>query len=395
MIEITNIRQGAILNHNHGKETDSSLSILLEGFCSGRPVKVNGEKADMVGRRFSKEIALTKKFNEITVSEQTPFGLYSQQIVVVWDKKSFKRYNFFIDDHSFLFTDLARERPKSAFDHFYLKALKAIREKYPFKVTLNCFFRNDHDKSFTLDQMPDIWKQEFMDNSHWLKFSFHAKSEFPDRPYLESSAEEFGKDYDQVKNEVVRFAGKEAFTPPSVIHWGNIHPTVAQECVRRGAFMNKSCMRPMVMGGPSLDDRLKGGDMTSTRSREVFRGRSDLEGFALFYENQEEKSFLARNSAYYDPLMKIVVCGDTAICCNLVPLDKTEAQIKAFIAANASSGAEYMNLASHEQYSFPYYFNYLPDHLQRLELAVKTAVEAGYSPVFANEGFMGNTAWNE
>lgn len=35
MLEITNIRQGAILNHNHGIETADSLTVMVEGFCSG------------------------------------------------------------------------------------------------------------------------------------------------------------------------------------------------------------------------------------------------------------------------------------------------------------------------------------------------------------------------
>ena len=395
MVEITSVRQGAILNHNHGKETENALTILLEGFGSGRPVKVNGEKADMVGRRFSKEISLTEKLNKITVSEQTPFGLYSQEIQVLWDKKSFKRYNCFIDDNVFLFTDLAKQRPKSAFDHFYLKALKKIHDKYGFKLTLNCFYRNDHDKSFTLDQMPDIWKQEFIDNSDWLKFSFHAKSEFPDRPYLESSAEEFGKDFDDVYNEIVRFAGKECYIAPTVIHWGNIHPTVAQECVRRGVTNYTPILRPTVMGGPSLAERLKGGDMSKVRTRDSIYQGNDLEGFAMYYENQEEKSYLAKYRGYYDPLMGLVIRGGGAVCCNLVPLNQIEAKVKNCIAAAESVGAEFINVATHEQYTFPYYCNYLPDHMERMDLAVRTVVEAGYQPVFFSEGFMGNMAWEK
>ena len=397
MIEITNIRQGAILNHNHGTETEKSLTVLLEGLGSGRPVKVNGEPAEMAGRRFFKEIALTEKINNITVSEMTPYGLYSQEITVVWDKKSFKRFNFYIDDHSFLFTDLTKERPKSAFDHFYLKGLKEIRKKYPFKVTLNCFFYNDHDKSFTLDQMPDTWKQEFIDNSDWLKFSFHARSEFPDRLYLESSPEEFGKDWDMVQNEIVRFAGEESYIAPVVIHWGNIHPTVAQECVKRGVRCYPAFMRPCVMGGPSLADRMKGGDMNKVQSRSITGADRSIgtEGFALYYKNQEQESYLNRYRNYYDPLMGIVITGPGAVCSNLVPLDKTEERVKRAIAVNEKSGCEFMNMASHEQYTYSYYPNYLPDHMQRIELAVKTAVEAGYTGTFFPEGFMGNMSWGE
>ena len=397
MIEITSIRQGAILNHNHGTETTDSLTILLEGFGSGRPVQVNGENAEMVGRRFYKEVALTEKFNNITVSEMTPFGRYSQEITVVWDKKSFKRFNFYIDDHSFLFTDLARERPKSAFDHFYLKGLKEIRNKYPFKVTLNCFYYNDHDKSFTLDQMPDIWKQEFIDNSDWLKFSFHARSEFPDRLYLESNPEEFGKDWDMVQNEIVRFAGEESYIPPVVIHWGNIHPTVAQECVKRGVRCYPSFMRPCVMGGPSLAERTGGGDMKKVQERSTSGAdrKTGTQGLALYYKDHELESYLRSERNYYDPLMGIVITGPGAVCSNLTPLDQTAAKVKSNIEANLKSGCEVMNMASHEQYTYSYYPNFLPDHMQRIELAVKTAVEAGYTGTFYAEGFLGNMAWGE
>ena len=31
MIEITNLRQGALLNHNHGKESENALEIKIQG----------------------------------------------------------------------------------------------------------------------------------------------------------------------------------------------------------------------------------------------------------------------------------------------------------------------------------------------------------------------------
>ena len=196
----------------------------------------------------------------------TPYGNYSQELTLVWDKKSFKRYNFYIDDHIFVFTDLARQRPKSAFDHFYLKGLKRIHDLYGTKFTCNCFYHNAHDE-FLLKDMPDIWKSEFQDNADWLKFSFHSYSEFPDRPYAEASAEEFGKDWDLVQNEIYRFAGEECYIPPVVIHWANIHPACTQEMVRRGTTCYPSTTRLRVMGGPSLADRQKGGNMQEVQSR--------------------------------------------------------------------------------------------------------------------------------
>ena len=131
MIEITNFRQGAILNHNHGVESEKSLKVCIEGVSSaGFPVRVNGVQAEMDGQHFCAEIDLTEKINNVRAETTTAYGTFAQELVLVWDKKSFKRCNFYIDDHSFLFTDLAKERPKSAFDHFYLKGLKNIHDKY-------------------------------------------------------------------------------------------------------------------------------------------------------------------------------------------------------------------------------------------------------------------------
>ena len=148
MIEITSHRQGAILNRNHGCERANSLKITVRGVSgSGHPVKVNGVPAQMDGRNFSAEIELTKKVNPVTASVMTPYGVYSQELSLMWDRQSFRRFNCFIDDHSFVFTELARQRPKHAFDHFYLAGLKKIHEETGLKVTLNAFYRNDHDKA--------------------------------------------------------------------------------------------------------------------------------------------------------------------------------------------------------------------------------------------------------
>ena len=158
MLQITNIRQGAVLNHNHGKESEKGLEVRFEGFSDfPGPVKLNGQTAQRDGRRFFGDVLLTEKINTVTAESLSAYGSFSQSIKVVWDKKSFKRSNCYNDDHSFFWTDLAKERPKRAFDHFYLKGLKEIHDRFGLKVTLNCFFHNDHfDCDMT--QVPDCWK---------------------------------------------------------------------------------------------------------------------------------------------------------------------------------------------------------------------------------------------
>ena len=50
---------------------------------------------------------------------------------------------------------------------------------------------------------------------------------------------------------------------------------------------------------------------------------------------------------------------------------------------------------SHEQYTFPYYPNYLPDHMQRIEAVAKFYYEHDCKPVYFSEGLLGNTAWGK
>ncbi len=396
MVEITNLRQGAILNHNHGTESDRSLRIKVEGLNQfGSPVTVNGIPAEMDGRRFSAEIELTQKINLITAATVTPYGNYSQELTVLWDKKSFKRYHFYIDDHSFVFTDLARQKPARAFDHFYLKGLKDIHDKYGTKFVLNAFYHNAHDE-FLLKDMPDIWKNEFTGNADWLKFSFHAYSEFPDRPYAEASAEEFGRDWDLVQNEIYRFAGEEAYIPPSVIHWANIHPACAQECVRRGVNAYSTTCRLRVMGGPSLADRQKGGNMDQVEARSAsgIDRMPQTIGMDLHYGFTEERDYISKHQCYYDPLLKLIFFASTGVTCNLVPLADIPARYAEIFKKAEACGAEALMSASHEQYTFPYYSNYLPDHMARLECAARVLTEYGCKPVFGNDGILGNTAWD-
>lgn len=396
MIEITSHRQGAILNHNHGTETEKSLSVHIEGISSsGARVKINGIKAEMDGRRFAAPVKLTEKINTVTASIHTPYGVFSQEIVLVWDKKSFRRCDFFVDDNIFVFTDLAKERPARAFDHFYLAGLKNIHEKYGLKLTLNCFYHNDHHE-FELKDMPATWKSEFIDNSDWLRLSFHSYGEFPDRPYVESTAEEFGRDYDLVKNEIIRFAGEKTWITPEVIHWANIHPAVARELVKRGTRCYSNAFRPRVMGGPSLAERQNGGDMNKVEQRSIsgIDKNAETEGLSIHYDHPEEQTYLANHSAYFDPAVGIFFSGGKSCCCNLFSSKEIAKRYTEIFKTSKRYGNEVFRGATHEQYTFPYYPNYIPDHLQRIEEAARCMVEVGEcKPVFFNEGLLGNMAW--
>lgn len=390
MISITNVRDGAILNAHHGRESADALTIRIEGSNgSGFPVTINGLPAEQDGLHFSADVRLTQKFNHVEASTVTPYGEFSQKITLVWDKQSFRRCEFYLDDHIFLFTDLARERPKRAFDHFYLSALRKLHEKYGMRVTLNTFYHNDHNE-FLLKDMPDTWRSEFEDNADWLRFALHAYSEFPDRPYIESSRKKFTQEINQFRDEILRFAGEKSYIVPVVMHWGNISPGAADELIKLGAKCYSEALRPRLMGTPPNDE------LTSAEAAKEFRSEVYLPpqpALARHYGFGEEIDYMEKHGCRYDSGLKLFFFHDWIIV-NLLPLEKIPRLFAETLKRADRYGCDVFSAGGHEQYSFPYYFNYQPDHIQKLDETMRLMVEdAGCKPVFFQDGLLGNTSW--
>jgi len=373
MLELTNLRHGAVLNHHDGKETPSGLEFVVEGLAaSTAQVKVNGNTAVRCGRNFWAAVTLTSQFNDIVVAANDKFGEIQRKIQVVWDKKSYPRYNFFIDDNIFFLTDIARQKPNSLFEHFYLKALQETHRRYGTKFTLNLFYHNDHD-DFMLKDFPANYKAEFKDHSDWLKMSFHAYSEFPDRPYQHATAEKIAHDYDLLHSEVVRIAGEDSFITPVVIHWGMVHPDHLSVLTERGC---------RVLSGSFMDSKTYVGEHDTKESV------CDIG----YYQDADTATWLAAKRRLFDFNHKI--CWEkNNICCNLVSQKEITETLNTSLTPDYT--ADTVNLATHEQYSFPYYFNYLADHLERIDLAARLVTEKGFKPVFYSHGFLGNTVWEK
>lgn len=110
-----------------------------------------------------------------------------------------------------------------------------------------------------------------------------------------------------------------------------------------------------------------------------------------YFRNLNDCLYLAKHQVLHDFDEDITYLHSLLICNYFTP------QQIADIMHKAAASPDYCNLLSletHEQYSFPYYFNYIPDHLDRIETSIRTATELGYKPVFFAEGLLGNTAWN-
>lgn len=369
MLEFIFPAQGEILTHRHGVESDNGLQLKVIGIArTADEVTVNNVPAIRCGERFEAVINLTERFSTITACARGTKGKTIREIQVVYDKKSFRRANFCIDDNIFTFADIAKERPASIFDHFYLKHLKMLHEKYGMKITLNLFFR-DLRSGFTLAEFPDIYKDEWITNSHWLKLAFHATAEFPDRPYQNAEPEQLLAEYDAVCNEIIRFAGKETLIAPPNIHWAIVKTSSLAPLRKRGIKF---------LGGLFLNARTRIGESTD----------GALSCDIGYFRNEEDSIFLSQKQLHFD--FDSGICfGTEAIVCNLEELPELERKLAALIADDDNQA---LHLLSHEQYSFPFYESYLPDHADRLELTVKMLAQAGFEFVFFNDGFLGNNA---
>ncbi|MGI6571888.1 MAG: hypothetical protein ACOX19_00335 [Fermentimonas sp.] len=354
---------GAILHKGFGEEINGMLKIKVEGEApANSPVVVNGVLAQRDGTRFVAEVMIHDIETEITAVSNSLFGKDQHTIRILWHKKSFPRYGFEIDDNIYFLRDIARKRPKSLFDCFYLKGLRDIHRKYGTKVLLNLFYTDQslysNEAEFTLDQFPNRYKKEWADNADWLKLTFHAYSEFPDRPYQEAPVDKIINDIQQVSEQICRFAGEETFTPPTIVHWG---------------MTNQQAFKPM----HDLGVRVLRGYFTKN-SQGVWDVNQNMDDIRSEYINRHDalKDF---NSG--------IVFSKADMVLNNTPIDEIVPILESL--KSDALQAEIMDIMTHEQYFWPFYVNYVPDHFDRLDRAIRWVTDNGYKPVFWNDGLLG------
>ena len=355
---------GAVLNHRHGRQTGDGLTIRVAGQARpGDRVTVNQAACRVEGSRFEGEVVLRQPETELVAAAEGAGPRREDRVRVVWDRYSEPRYRFSIDDNSFFLRDIARKNYRSLFDCFYLKMLRDLHLKYGTKFSVNIFYTAADDAKpatetdFRISQFPDRYKGQWRDNCDWLKLAFHARGNMPDRPYQDAPPERLIADLDLVAAEIRRFAGEEAYAPPTVIHWGMVRRAALAPLFDRGV---RALSGYFSNNGRGWDDNYRWDDAHS--------------------------EYLSRHNAWKD-FQSGIVFSRISIVCNNVPLERIAGVLEPL--AKDANTAEIMDLFTHEQYFWPFYFHYLPDHAQRVERAIRWVTERGYRPVFFHEGLLG------
>ena len=275
---------------------------------------------------------------------------------VIWLQDSYPRYRFQVDDNVFFTRDIHQKGYKSIFESPYLGMFREFNKKYGAKVVLNLFYSTP-EEDFNLSQLSDKYKSEWQDNAHWLKLAFHARNEFPNHPFLVRTPEQLGEDINLIQREIHRFAGEKVYTRTALLHWGSVRPGSLQVLINRGwRTLSGSCWPLRSKQGSAYVDQYQ------------------VPEYAIRHVDQHDAWYNFENGLLFSKI---------DLCCNRVPLKDTLPTLQQ--AYDNPNTREVMDLGTHEQYFWPFYKNYMPDHAERLDCTFRFVTEHGYKAIFPEE----------
>lgn len=358
MLDLTWPFDGQVLNRGQGQASGDRLRIEVRGRLRGRAeVRLNGAPATVRVGEWRATVELRPGCNELVAEADGAFGRASHTIRVWFDPHGRKRYRFSVDDNSFWLREIGRNPGKypSLFDSFYLRLWRDLHERYGLKVVLNIYYETED--GFTLADFPDRYRGEFEAASDWLKLAWHAQANLPDRPYEYAGYDRVAADHDRVAAEIRRFAGEASFSLPTVVHWAEVTESGMQALIERGVRNLSGIFR--VVGG---------------RQAGVYHLRDD------------RADVVEACAQWIDPRTGVAF-SQADLTANNAPLETIVPTLETLTAR--PEHAEILDYFTHEQYFWPFYVRYVPDHGERVERMVAWATEHGYEPCWFHEGFLG------
>jgi hypothetical protein len=342
---------GDMLNEIDGKVINGCLVTQVRIQAStGAKIKINSVYAKFSDNTFVTDVQLKDYKNIIEVVDENTGNC--QSITVFWLKNYVNRYRLSLDDNIWFLRDISNNSNtyKSIFENPYLSFIKQIHDTYGTRVHINIYYQTD---GFNISQMTTKYKSEWKDNTDWLKLSFHALQNDPDYPYLNSGYDELKRDCEKVNEQIRRFAGEEAMSKVTTLHWG-----VAT-----------------VEGSRALRDEGYVGQVSD------FNIENGVQTIAMYLDLEQtqhiNKRFLWRDNR------EGIIFSKVSIVINSHKVDEIVPFLEELKKDPHKSA--YMDLLIHEQYFYPFYKYYQPDFRQKVTTAIKWAADKGYKPAFLSE----------
>lgn len=324
------------------------VDTVVEGI-PGHTLTVNGMAAVEAGAgRYLARVRLTEYRNIITLTD-TVTGVTVTQ-TLFWVPRATGMYRLSLDDNIWWVQDIARHDYKSIFENPYLALMKEVHDRYGTKILSNLYYECPERGYFNLTMMPDRYRDEFRANSDWFRLGFHSRADLPMRIYQNVSYETLQKDINDVRREVYRFAGEEAWSAPvTTMHW--------DECSDAGlrAFRDEN-LRCFCVTSRLWDD-----------------GHADL----CLQMDAVQAAQSHQYAGLYDPKYDMVY-----FTCDLYVNEHTPHGVIRALEENQVRYPRrgFVELLIHEQYFYEDYAAYLPDYRERVLAGVEWCVRNGYHP---------------
>jgi len=353
-VRITAPWDGDVLNRHDGAETDAGLAVTIEGVApAGEPVSVAGEEAERDGERFRASVTLSAPETAVVAH----CGADEDRITLLYDRASYKRYRFSIDDNVLFLRDLAEQQPASLFDHWYLAFWREMHERFGAKIHINIYYQCP---GFILPEMHDKWREEWAANAGWLHLSFHALQNEPSWIYRNAPGRRLTRDWELVMDEIYRFATPAVTGDTTTVHWAE----ATQEGVE--ALYARGIRKLIALPGFHPD----GAPRTS------------------YHLDRAQVAHLRERDAWRDPAtgMIFVACDEVVNSYSVEDVPKILDQQE-----QSPHTCELIELLIHEQYFREELSNHQPDVRDKVIAALSWVSERDYEPCFWCEGFLGNT----
>jgi hypothetical protein len=342
---------GDMLTESDGTLVNGALVIPVRILApAGSKIIINNLTPRFSDNMFSADVPIKDYKNIIEVTR--PDTGQRQSLTIYWLKNLTNKYRLSLDDNIWFLKDISinSNKYKSIFENPYLGFLKKVHDTYGTKIHINIYYQTE---GFNLSQMTQKYKPEWKDNASWLRLSFHALQNDPDRPYQDAGYDQVKKDCEMVKDQIKRFAGEELMGPVTTLHWG--------------AAKVEGCRALRDAGYKALAG--------------YFVVEKDQEPVS-YYLDQDKKLNLSKRVAWKDHKEGIIF-SRINIVINSHKLEEIVPYLDE-IKKDPHRSA-YMDVMIHEQYFYPTYTAYQPDYRQKVMTTVKWAAEKGYKPAFLSE----------
>lgn len=219
---------------------------------------------------------------------------------------------------------------------------RRLHEKYGLKIQLNLFYEAD---DFNLSQMTDKYRNEWLENSDWLKLSFHSSLESV-KPYQSSGYEEVFDDCQRVHREIIRFESLPSLAKTTTLHY----------CLATNE------------------------GLSALKDNGVF-------GLLGLYGTPEKPNFSYQNTASECIILRggqpVLSDGMTYSAIDIVLNCYEEGEI--LNRLGELSERDFIKVMIHEQYFYSDYPRYQPNFEEKLNTAFRFLREKGYDSIFFEE----------